>query len=291
LVDSLDSLIQGHVERYPNLRLLIWPSQLIGEKYAFVEVSLRVEGGVVEESRFRMNFAGQDEGMARAVNGFAISDDSRAERLQHPEYYAETHPWCKGCIRFETGFTPLAGREKIRELTDFNFSCITRWSPCTTEAEVMPSAWKLYQEELPGDEALWRALRECRAPLEPIGRENWTIVIADVLSRRGSIQTGDNKGPSASLRIVRSLKGRLPWPEDKTLTASEGDSGEEIFWTGTPDMQAGKRYILFGRIADGSIGENIFWLDDCGVVSYNEPNLSAIQRGIDASLARGIPDR
>ena len=53
----------------------------------------------------------------------------------------------------------------------------------------------------------------------------------------------------------------------------------------------GERYILFGRVADGSIGENFFWLDNCGVVPYNEQNLSAIQRGIDASLARRIPER
>jgi hypothetical protein len=32
-------------------------------------------------------------------------------------------------------------------------------------------------------------------------------------------------------------------------------------------------------------------LDNCGVVPYNEQNLSAIQRGIDASLARHIPEK
>jgi hypothetical protein len=31
--------------------------------------------------------------------------------------------------------------------------------------------------------------------------------------------------------------------------------------------------------------------DNCGVVPYNEQNLSAILRGIDASLVRHIPKR
>jgi hypothetical protein len=83
----------------------------------------------------------------------------------------------------------------------------------------------------------------------------------------------------------------MPWPPNKTLTASSESQEEEIFWIGTPDLLAGKRYILFGNVADGSVGENVFWLDVCGVVPYNEQSLIAIQRGIDASLARHVPDK
>jgi hypothetical protein len=291
MVDPVDAFLLGTDDRPPRLHWLIWPAQLLGEKFTFIEASLRVNHGIVEESRFRMNFWGQDEGMEREVNTFSIIDSFRAERLQHPDYYAEKYPWCQGCVRFETGFTPFAGQDKIRELTDFDFSCITRWRPCTTEADVMPSAWRIYQEAQPSDDALRNALRECRTPLEPIGRENWGIAIADVLSRQRQKPQGDSKDSSARLRIIRSLKGHMPWPKNKTLTASSESQGEEVFWTGTPDLVAGKRYILFGDVADGSVGENVFWLDECGVVPYNEQNLSAIQRGIDASLARRFPEK
>jgi len=77
----------------------------------------------------------------------------------------------------------------------------------------------------------------------------------------------------------------MPWPKNRTLTASSESQGEEVFWTGKPDLETGKRYILFGDIADGSVGENVFWLDVCGVVAHNEQNLAAMQRGISASLA------
>jgi hypothetical protein len=290
IVDPVDAFLLGNDDRLPRFHWLIWPTQLLGEKFTLIEASLRVNHGIVEESRFRMNFGGQNEGMARAVNEFKTFDESRAERLQHPEYYLEKHPGCTGCIRFETGFTPLAGQEKIHELTDFNFSCITRWLPCTTEADVMPSAWKLHLTDLPGDEDRWKALKECRTPLEPIGRENWNFVIADVISRQGLEAHGNHMDSPARLRIVRSLKGHMPWPDNKILTASDESRGEEIFWAGTPDLLAGKRYILYGDVADGSVGENVFWLDVCGVVPYNEENLSTIQSGIDASMARHLPE-
>jgi hypothetical protein len=291
LVDSFTTFIQRYVDHYPRLLLLIWPAELLGEKDTLIEVVFRIDKGIVEESRFRMYVGGRDEGMARAVNGFVVWDNFRVERLQHPEYYAEKYPGCTGCIRFETAFTPFAGRDKIRELTDFNFSCITRWSPCTTEADVMPSAWKLYQAELPDDEARWKAVRECKVPLESIGRENWIIVLADVLSRQGPKTPGDRTDTSARLRIMQVLKGKMPWPRNKTLTASNTGRGEEIFWNSNPDMLAGKRYILYGMHVISGENMDVLDLDECGVVPYNEQNLSAIQRGIDASLARRIPER
>jgi hypothetical protein len=287
--DPVDLLTRGDLDGPPRLPYLIWPSHLLGEKFTLVEASLRVKDGMVEESRFRMNFFGQDEGMARAVSAPEVLDYT-PDRWQHPDYYAEKHPGCEGCKLFETGFTHFAGREKIHELTDFNLSCITRWSPCVTEADVMPSAWKLYQVELSRKAALEKAFNSCKIPLEFFGRERHAIAVADVLSRLGSTLRGDNKRSSARLRIVRTLKGRMHWPMNKILAASSEDQGEEVYWTGTPDLIAGNSYILFGNVADGSIGENVFWLDPCGVVPQNEQSLNAIQRGITASLAQRLPD-
>lgn len=295
LVDPVGAFLLGNDDRPPKLHWLIWPSQLLGEKFTFIEASLRVSHGIMEESRFRMNFWGQDEGMERAVDTFTTADNFRAERLQHPDYYAEKYPetyQCEGCIRFETGFTPFAGRDKIRELTDFNFSCITRWRPCTTEAEVMPSAWKLFEAELPYKESFRKALNECKVPPEAFGREDHTIVIADVISVQGPIRTGNWTAWSARLKIARSLKGQLPWPQSKILRASNEGQNEDIYyWRGVPEIAAGGRYILFGNLTEDQTGRPELSLDGCGVVSYSDQNLSAFQRGIDAALARHIPQR
>jgi len=296
MADPVDAFLLGDDDRPPKLHWLIWPAQLLGEKFTFIEASLRVKHGIVEESRFRMNFWGQDEGMERAVDTFATGDNFRAERLQHPDYYAEKYPetyQCKGCIRFETGFTPFAGQDKIRELTDFNFSCITRWRPCTTEAEMMPSAWKLYEAELPYKESFQKTLDECKVPPEAFGRENLTFAIADVISVQGPIQKTVNwTAWSARLRIVRSLKGHLPWPHSKIVRASNEGENEDIYYgKGVPKISWGGRYILFGYLTEDHTGRPTLDLDECGVVSYSEQNLSAFQRGIDTAFARHIPQR
>ena len=226
--DPVDKFIRGNSDAPPRLPFLIWPSQLLGEKFTLVEASLRVYHGIVEESRFRMNFFGQDEGMARSVITPAALD-YEADRWQHPDYYAEKHPGCEGCILLETGFTPFAGRDKVRELTDFNLACITRWSPCTTEADVMPSAWKLYQEELPRKATLEKTFSDCKIPLEFYGRERHVIAIADVLSRQGVAQRdiagfvctpADNPEPEGTARLGRRIKLSPPQAKAKGKRSS-----------------------------------------------------------------------
>ncbi|MGA9668873.1 MAG: hypothetical protein WBQ94_06670, partial [Terracidiphilus sp.] len=188
---------------------------------------------------------------------------------------------CTGCIKFETGYTPLAGREKIRELTDFNFSCFTRILPCKTEADIMPTAWRQYQEEGPGREARQEAFEQCSVPLEFYGRELETIAVADVASRPGKTWPDTGEVSSERLRVIRILKGQLPWTQNKTLTASNAGRREEIHGWSSANLAAGKQYILFGTLEDNySSGQKALVLDDCGVVPYTEQNLAAIQRGI-----------
>jgi len=252
--------------------------------------TLDIKSGIVTNSSFEMDTGDLLFGRANAVNNF---DPYFAwnQRILHPEYWVGKNGGCTGCIKFETGFTPLAGRDKIRELTDFNFSCITRILACTTEADIMPRAWKEYQEELTGNEDRMNALEYCKVPLEFYGREDISIAVVDVISRPGPMASGGSTDWSARVRIIRSLKGETPWAKDKILTASESVQGEEIHGWGSTDMLAGNRYILFGILDKYPSGKKVLLLDNCGVVPYNDQNLSAIQHGIDASLARHIPDR
>jgi hypothetical protein len=126
--------------------------------------------------------------------------------------------------------------------------------------------------------------------LEFYGRENETIAIADVIFRQGPLASGGSTDWSARLRIIKGLKGELPWPPNKVLTASGSGGDEEIHGWDSADMLAGKRYIILGEFQEYR-AKKALMLDHCGVIPYNEQNLSAIQRGIDASLARHIPER
>jgi hypothetical protein len=288
IVDTLSTLVWTNVDRYPILRTLSLLRSFMGEKDAYIVATLDIKNGIVEKSSYQLAF-GELFARANAVNEFdpQFAGD---QRMLHPEYWVGKNGGCTGCIKFETGYTPLAGKEKIRELTDFNFSCITRWSPCATEAEIMPTAWKLYQKELPGKDARMNALMECKVPLEFYGREDDNVAIANVISRHGPMASDGSTDWSARLRIIRNLKGEMLWPHNKILTASESGGDEEIHGWGSTDMLAGNRYIIFGEFQEYRT-KKVLVLDSCGVVPYNDQSLSAIQRGIDASLARHIPER
>lgn len=226
---------------------------------------------------------------SQSANGFDPYS-FRADRLLHPEYWIGVSGGCEGCIKFMTKSTPLAGREKIRELTDFNLSCLTRLLPCTAESDIMPSAWRQYQEELPSRRARWDAFDQCKVPLEFFGREYGNIEVVDVISRQ-TARPSDTAYLAARLRVDRILKGQTLWPLSKPQDAMVYDRGEAISGWSSTNMVIGKRYIMNAYIGKDESGKNIVAIDDCGLVPYNEQNLSAIQKGIDASLARHIPEK
>jgi len=65
----------------------------------------------------------------------------------HPEYDMRPPAGCEGCLGFDTEFAPSTRKEDLDWLVGFNFSCMTRWSPCTVESELMPEAWSRYVAE------------------------------------------------------------------------------------------------------------------------------------------------
>jgi len=300
--DSLSTFIQDHSERTPLLNLLAYPLVLVRESGNWVEARLRIKDNFVTESRYdiflvvpfptaRERSGGYSlVGIAsQTINGFDPYS-FREDRLLHPEYWIGAPGGCEGCIKLMTEFTPLAGREKIHELTDFDLSCLTRLLPCTKESDLMPSAWRQYQTELPSQQARRDAFDQCKVPLEFFGREYGDIAIVDVLSRQRA-RPSNNAYLAVRLRVDRILKGQIQWPLNQPENAMVYDRGEAITGWSSTDMVTGKRYILIASIVKGEAGKNIVAADDCGVIHYNEQNLSAIQRGIDESLARHLPER
>jgi hypothetical protein len=49
---------------------------------------------------------------------------------------------CLGCVSINARFTPLASHGDVKNLSQINFSCLTRWfSPCRLRQDIMPAAW------------------------------------------------------------------------------------------------------------------------------------------------------
>ena len=69
------------------------------------------------------------------------------EATSHPEYRMRPPGGCEGCMGFDTEFTAAATPEDVNWLTGFDFSCMTRWSPCTVSSDLMPEAWRRYVAE------------------------------------------------------------------------------------------------------------------------------------------------
>ena len=120
----------------------------------------------------------------------------------------------------EALFTPFAPANDVARITQFNFDCMTRWSPCKHIKDILPAAAAEYEAELAKTEGLSTdergGLRQWRSKTPWINaRELENVVIAEVVSigtRRFNSGPGRKPGdeyPGASLKLVRrKTKGR-----------------------------------------------------------------------------------
>ena len=283
-------------DRHPYLNFL-------GHAYSFFQrgatayATLTVRDGTITQSRFTLfliafNSPSPDSPSGYGLVGTAKQDaegfgpmDFISSRASHPEYWAGKPGGCTGCIKLVSSYTPLVDRETMLKLTDFNFSCITRWTACTTESDILPGAWKIYDQDIQGREERMKAFEECRLPYETLGREYKSTAIADVVSRQ-AVRPAGSANLAADIRVVRNLKGQMDWPLNETQAISVFDRGQAIEGRSSIDMAFGKRYILLGSFTEDKPGSKVLALDDCGVIPYTDQNLAAIQRGIDESTAR-----
>jgi hypothetical protein len=69
----------------------------------------------------------------------------------HPEYMIGRPGGCMGCMKGWVRFTGNADPADVQRLTQANFSCLTQWRPCLTQADIMPNAWAQYLQEHPDE--------------------------------------------------------------------------------------------------------------------------------------------
>jgi hypothetical protein len=76
-------------------------------------------------------------------NHFSIYHPSR----KHPEYLIGRPSGCTICVLGWVRFTSHANLADVHRLMKLDFSCLTRWRACTSQADIMPSAWSQYLDE------------------------------------------------------------------------------------------------------------------------------------------------
>ena len=82
------------------------------------------------------------------LEGSVGTEPHRWVRTRHPEYEIGGPTACTGCVTGWVKFSPFADPEDVLRLTDLNFACITRWPHCTTQADILPTAWKQLRAEV-----------------------------------------------------------------------------------------------------------------------------------------------
>jgi hypothetical protein len=159
---GISDLSAAHQRFWPNHPQLWHAYVSLGGRPSLVTARVSVHDGVVWSKFFRVVVAVSPHemhpfnpygyeliGEARTVQ--APNAQSWSTETSHSQYHIGQPGGCEICVMVYTEFTPYAKPTDIQRLMQFDLSCLTRWrSPCRTQADIMPAAWKQVQSERSG---------------------------------------------------------------------------------------------------------------------------------------------
>ncbi len=240
----------------------------LGGRPAELDAKIAVRNGLALSKSLKVVVSGQQDrwliGRVESVPRLRRprnSEEFHAELVHYPDYVIGGPGGCTGCVEGDVLFTPHTAGEDVRRLMDFDLSCLTRRIPCSTQADILPSAWAQYEDTwrkpdpssapTPGLPIAWREIeQEWRLGnpavdrisdprlVEVLGRDATAVAVLEIIKierrnefceyvlREGRFQaTGKTcveLRPTA--QVLQVLKGGL-WHEGQciTLLASENE--------------------------------------------------------------------
>ncbi len=253
-----------HIPSQPVFHALL----RLGGHLAEVDAKIAVRNGLALSKSLKILVSGQQDrwliGRVESVPRLPrprISESFHAELVHYPDYVIGEPGGCTGCAEGYVLFTPHTPDEDVRRLMNFDLSCLTRWRPCSTQADILPSAWAQYEDTVqkpdpssaptPGLPIAWRENERewrLRNPMldrisdprlvEVLGRDATDVAVLEIIQierrnefceyvlREGRFQpTGKmcvELRPAA--RVLQVLKGG-GWHEGQSITlqASEDE--------------------------------------------------------------------
>ena len=129
-------------------------------------------------------------------NGFDRILGSYEQLADHPYYKVGTPSGCENCFAAYVVYSTYTPQPEIDRLTDFNFSCFTRFDKCQWLGDLLPIAWewRLYSYFEPGHSLQMEvptAPRPCDIPLWALGRDYNSVFAVQALS---TVQRKDRDG-------------------------------------------------------------------------------------------------
>ena len=216
-------------------------------------------------------------------NSFSAPDLTRGYNIGRPG-------GCTGCISGWVDLTTNAAPSDIRRLNDIDLSCITTWHQCQTESEIMPTAWKEWDQAKPPDEARFRDSHNC-SPVKQLAQQSENIALATVLQ-----STSVQRSETPSLEQLAVVK------IDKLLK-SDGSTQAESQWKIGRERGDLEDYPLVTSIfARGGIGKQVLLMyehqssytkflavNSCFVFATTPDVLAAVLQGIADDSSIGEP--
>jgi hypothetical protein len=193
----------------------------------------------------------------------------------HSNYVIGRPSGCKICVEGWTKFTPYAEPSDVRRLMNMDLSCLTRWHPCVSQSDILPTAWAQYRAERALED---RARSEMACPqsfLEILGRDSVNIATVEILEYHSRLHSEASQGV-AKVRLLRRLEGISAWnvgeARDVNMAMGKGRANLKV-----PALS--HVFLFWGRGR-----ENEMWIDlggSCPVVPVNEATLNFIAHGIN----------
>jgi len=205
----------------------------------------------------------------------------------NPNYSIVVPSACEVCVTAMATFTSYADSKDVNRLTQFDFSCLTRWKTCRMPVDIMPVAWK----EHVADRARMTSATppECgRDRIDLIGRDSENAAIVDVVVNRDK-PVGDHDGyQDFDLRLVKRIKRAEFWEVGANRNVRFYESQARLVGSsGLNAIRSGARLIiLFQNSELGGVT-----LEECGAQPLTPENLAIVTRGVQQDYAAFPPER
>lgn len=184
----------------------------------------------------------------------SVDDDwilgSYEQLADHPYYTVGRPSGCLNCFSAVVTYSTHTPQPEIDKLTDFDFSCFTRFGKCQWLGDLLPIAWdwRLYSYFEPGHTLQMEVPappRPCDIPLWALGRDYNSVFAVQSLP---TIRRKDWEGPHVHeverARIISTLKGS-PWRNRLVLDVSPYPQDPDDPAMAIPErLKPGKSYLL-----------------------------------------------
>ena len=257
-----------------------------------------VAHGVVISKSFGMSVASpvQDWGAPKYRQSLEASFSETATlRYDNPHFRASrpNRAFFERRMRLVANFTPEESPEERTALMNFQFDCITRWSPCQSRAELLPRANEEYEAEIDQvrrDRATGKNdsfAPTCFPTVALRAREERNVLVGDVV-RASVVRTPGEDDPHATIwmidvRLLQVLKGKAPGPVDSIISVYERNIAPVAVDRPWPF----RKVVIAGMTAEGWRTHTLVaYSGDCGTVQATPENITAAVQGVAQDFGR-----